>query len=68
MNSTSRYKRNCKNCVYYKDGYCIWFEYRRMEKKLIPEDVAEKGCSHWSDDEPHPLTLVIIKKMGGKLI
>ena len=34
--------------------------YKRMEKKLIPEDVAEKGCSHWSDDEPHPLTLVII--------
>ena len=68
MSLTSRYNRNCENCVFFKDNYCTWFEYRCMDKKLVPKDIINKGCSYWSDDDPHPLTLIVIKKMKGKLL
>ena len=68
MSSPRHYKKNCTNCVWFEEGYCRYFELKRMKKKKVPEDILMKGCKYYSNEEPHPLLWYCIELFEGELI
>ena len=68
MNLTKHYDKNCTNCVWFEEGYCRYFELKRMEKKKVPEDIILKGCKHYSNDKQHPLLWDVIELFKGEII
>ncbi len=67
-NLQKHYKRNCTNCSFYEEGYCRYFELKRMKRKKVPEDIIMKGCKYYTDAELHPLLWLIVEKFKGEII
>ena len=67
-NLTKHYDRNCTNCVWFEEGYCRYFELKRMKKKKVPENIINEGCKLWSDAIPHPLLWYIIELFDGEIV
>ena len=56
----------CRNCYFYSDGSCLWFEkYSNKKKsKTIPEHIIDKGCKLYTTK----MVGYLIDKFDGEFI